>query len=69
MRRPGVLRRRPKRVNKYGKARMNCVINAELYYWIQGYAEENQTSVTQLIVEHFNALRERWIAEHTAEQI
>ena len=69
LRRPGVIRRKPKSINKNGKARMNFVIPAETYFWIVGYAEAANTSVTQLILDYFKQLKLKWEAEHAAEQI
>lgn len=69
MRRPSVVRRKPKSINKYGKARLNLMLPAEIFFWIQGYADENKTSMTEIILDHFKALHAKWTAEHSAEQI
>jgi hypothetical protein len=69
LRRPGVIRRKPKSISKNGKARMNFVIPAEMYFWIVGYAEAQKTCVTQLILDHFKKLKEQWEEQHSAEQI
>jgi hypothetical protein len=69
LRRPGVIRRKPKSINKNGKARMNFVIPAEMYFWIVGYAEAQNTCVTQLILDYFKQLKTKWEESHSAEQI
>lgn len=41
------------------KARLQAKLTEELHNWAHDYASRKNTTVTQLIVDHFTALREK----------
>ena len=48
-----------RRVYRKPKARFNMRIPADLYVWVQRYAEKKHTTVTALILRYFQHLKEQ----------
>lgn len=53
---------------KTERVRKNFVFPAELSAWIEKYAQDNNTTMTRLILDHFTNLRRQVEAGHV-EQI
>ena len=49
--------KKKKKVLNGGKARLNLLIDPVLKSWLHEYADRNQTTVTQLIIQHFMELK------------
>lgn len=54
-----------RRVYRKPKTRFNMRIPADLYHWVQGYAQRRQTSVTALIIRYLHHLKEQERADRT----
>lgn len=58
-------RRRKKAIN--GKGRLNLRVPLELDEFIKGYAQKKNTTVTQIVIDHFTELKEQEINGHVPQ--
>jgi hypothetical protein len=56
-----------KKVLQNGKSRWNLRVPADLDKWAKKYAKEHNTTVTQLIVDHFTDLQKKEEEAHVEQ--
>lgn len=55
----------PKRkVRHYGKTRLNLRLPADLDTWAKKFASDNNTTITQIVIQHLTDLRRKYEEGH-----